>query len=465
MSRSPSIARWALGIVCATVFAGEAAAHAGGLSGTFKPVAVPSWLVVATGGGVIGASFLLTSLVTDHAFIRGITEWRAALPTRTTARTVAVHGVRWLSVGVLAAIVMIGSTGPSVAAANLAIVGVWAGWWAGYTMTTYLVGNTWPAVNPWRPLAGLGALLRDRVLDRPTRRYPERLGAWPSVVGLVGLVWLEVVSPIAQQPRTLVAVIAGYSVVTVAGAVIYGRETWFGVVDPIARVFRWYGRVAPLQRTGRGIEFVLPGGALADGRSGADETAFVVALLWVTTYDGLVATPAWATAIRTVVGWGLPPSAVYLGTAIVGFGCFLYIYRVAARWSRRTADTYVTARYLRDWFAPALVPIAAGYHLAHFLGYFLSLSPALVAVIAQPIAPPAAIRTLVLPAWFGTLQLAFVLAGHMLAVWVAHARSFAIFPGRLAPIRSQYPFVLVMVFYTVFSMWIVGQPYTQPPYL
>jgi len=364
---------------------------------------------------------------------------------------------------VLAAIVAVGWIGPRVAAANLAIVGVWAGWWAGYAMTTYLVGNTWPAVNPWRTLAALSTQIRG---NQPLRSYPDRLGAWPSVAGLIGLIWLEVVSPLAQQPRTLVAVIGVYSVVTVAGAVVYGTETWFGVVDPISRVFRWYGRVAPLQRTSKGIDLVFPGGALADGRpTGADETAFVVALLWVTTYDGLVATPAWATAVRAVVGWGLPPSVVYLGTAIAGFGCFFWIYRIAARRSRRTADTYVTARYLRDWFAPALVPIAAGYHLAHFLGYFLSLSPALIAVVAQPLAPPAAIQTLVLPAWFGTLQLVFVLAGHMLAVWVAHARSFALFPGRLAPIRGQYPFVLVMVFYTVLSMWIVGQPYTQPPYL
>ncbi|EMA43235.1 hypothetical protein [Halococcus saccharolyticus] len=463
MRRSRAVVRSVVAVVATLTLAGEAAAHAGGLSGTFKPVAVPSWLVVTTGGGVIGASFLLTSLVTDHAFIRDVTDWRAELPTRATIRTVAVGSCRWLGVGVLAAIVAVGWIGPRVAAANLAIVAVWAGWWAGYSMTTYLVGNTWPAVNPWRTLAALGSRLRG---NQPIRSYPDRLGAWPSVVGLVGLVWLEVVSPLAQQPRTLVIVIVIYSIVTVAGAVVYGSETWFGVVDPIARVFQWYGRVAPLQRTSNGIDAVLPGGALSDGRpTGADETAFVVALLWVTTYDGLVATPAWATAVRAVVGWGVPPFAVYLGTAIAGFGCFLYVYRVAARWSRRTADTYVTARYLRDWFAPALVPIAAGYHLSHFLGYFLSLSPALIAVATQPLAPPAAIQTLVLPAWFGTLQLVFVLAGHMLAVWVAHARSFAIFPGRLAPIRSQYPFVLVMVFYTVLSMWIVGQPYTPPPYL
>jgi hypothetical protein len=36
---------------------------------------------------------------------------------------------------------------------NLAILIVWVGWWAGYTMSVYLLGNSWPAFNPWRMLA------------------------------------------------------------------------------------------------------------------------------------------------------------------------------------------------------------------------------------------------------------------------------------------------------------------------
>lgn len=50
----------------------------------------------------------------------------------------------------------------------------------------------------------------------------------------------------------------------------------------------------------------------------------------------------------------------------------------------------------------------------------------------------------------------------MVAVWVAHARSFELFPGRLQPIRSQYPFVVVMVGYTMSSLWSVAQPFASP---
>ena len=445
-------------VVGMAVLAEPAAGHAGALSGTLNPVPVPSWLIVVTGGGVVGASFLLTSLVTDHAAIRTVNNWCIEVPTLATVSTFFLWSVRTASVAVLITVVAVCLLGPEVSVANLGVLIVWAGWWAGYTMTTYLVGNTWPALNPWRALATL--------VSTKNRPYPERLGGWPSVVGLLVLVLLEVVSPVAQNPRFLALLVVAYSVVTVAGAVMYGVDTWFGVVDPVSRVFRCYGRLAPLQRIDTGVEWRLPGAALAedDSPSTADETAFVVALLWVTTYDGLVATPAGGTAIRAIVGIGIPPLVVYVGVMVAGLGLFLAVYRLASRKARRTANTYVTAGFVRRWFVASLLPIAAGYHLAHFLGYFLSLSPALVAVISHPFAPPVTLRTLVLPAWFGTLQLLFVLVGHLLGVWVAHARSFSLFPGRLQPIRSQYPFVIIMVFYTITSMWVVAQPFTPPPY-
>jgi hypothetical protein len=92
----------------------------------------------------------------------------------------------------------------------------------------------------------------------------------------------------------------------------------------------------------------------------------------------------------------------------------------------------------------------------------VSLSPALAAVLSSPLTATAAFPTLTLPAWFSTVQLLFVVLGHLLAVYVAHAISFDVFPGALSPIRSQYPFVGVMVLYTMISVWIITQPFVEP---
>ncbi|MFC7007606.1 hypothetical protein [Halalkalicoccus salilacus] len=52
-----------------------------------------------------------------------------------------------------------------------------------------------------------------------------------------------------------------------------------------------------------------------------------------------------------------------------------------------------------------------------------------------------------LPERIGLVDVAFVLLGHLLAIWAARAVAFDPFPGRLQVVRSQFPFV-VMVLYT-----------------
>jgi hypothetical protein len=436
---------------------GRALAHGGALRSSSESLAVPTWLFLATGGGVVGASFLLASLVTDRNLIRRLDEYgstRAAAPYRATDLLGSVVGV----VG-LAVVLWFGFRGPTNPFRNLAVLVVWVGWWAGYVMSVYLVGNTWPTLNPFRTIV---ERLPSLGLD-----YPERLGSWPSIAGLIALIWVEVVSPLADDPRLLARVVAAYAVITVVGGVAFGAERWFSTVDPVSRVFSYYGRVAPVERTDGGVSVRLPGTALSDSR-GVDttaEVAFIVALLWVTTYDGLVTTPAWADATKAAVGAGLPAQAAYVGSLLGGFALFFGAYLLASRASRRLAETYLSSAALARRFAPPLLAIAAGYHLAHFLGYFLSLLPPLSAALSNPFAPPSNPQLYVMPSWFGGLELAFVLVGHLVAIWVAHATAYDVFPSRLQAIRSQYPFILVMVLYTMVSLWIVSEPSVTPPYL
>ena len=190
-----------------------------------------------------------------------------------------------------------------------------------------------------------------------------------------------------------------------------------------------------------------------------------MALLWATTFDGLVGTPLWADLARPGVVAGLPPLLIYLVGLLLGFGLFYAAYRIASRLVRRTADSYVAASEIRDWFAPSLLPIAAGYHLAHFLPYFLTLSPAFAAALASPLTAPATVPVLTLPGWFSGVGIAAVLLGHVLAVVAAHATAFELFVGRLQPIKSQYPYVVLMFAYTMTSLWLLSQPTSSPPFV
>ena len=57
--------------------------------------------------------------------------------------------------------------------------------------------------------------------------------------------------------------------------------------------------------------------------------------------------------------------------------------------------------------------------------------------------------------WF--VGVAAIVIGHVIAVYVAHVISMRKM-GSGAAIRSQYPMVVLMVGYTVVSLWIVAQP-------
>jgi len=468
------------------LLAEPALAHGGTLRGEDRSLSVPTWLFLATGAGAVGASFLLSSFVTDRRFVRSVHAVRRTLDAPRPALVVAT---RTLGVVGLVAVVAVGLVGPADPLLNLGVLLVWGAWWAGFAMTTYLVGNAWPALNPWRTLA--------RWLPAGDGRLPDRLGAWPAVAGLLGLIWLEVVSPLADDPRLLGAVVAAYTVLTLAGAAVF--EDWFERVDPVSRTFRLYGRVAPLGRLrehepeperedeGEGDD-IAPARAAAGGASPAPDggdalvvrypgaaltaplrnepgaAAFVVALLWATTFDGLVATPAWRAVAGPLVRAGLPAALLYPLALVAGFGLFVAAYRGAVGYGRLAADSYLPESLLARRFAPPLVAIAAGYHAAHYLGYFLSLTPILAGALTSPLAPPAP-AYLVVPGWFGGVELAAVLAGHVLAVWIAHAVAYDLFPSRLQAVRSQYALTLVMICYTGASLFVVSQPSGAVPYL
>ena len=432
-----------------------------------ESLAVPRWLYLATGGATIGASALLASFVTDRAFIRHLHGWSQTVPAIESWWQPLSWLARGLGVAALVLAVYLGYAGPELPTASFTILITFAVVRAGLPIATYLVGNVWPVLNPWRTLASL--------LPSGFREYPRSLQRWPAVAGLLILVWVEVIFPVSTVPTVLATAILIYSAITLTGAILFGPESWFDNADPLSVLFRLYGAVAPIQRLSDTLQVKLPGSELTDSEliTDASDVAFVIALIWDLTYSGFITTSAGATTIETLVGFvpfgfvsvEFRAVLVYTILFISGFLVFFGAYWYAGTRSRRRTGTYITARTIAFRFAPPLLAIAAGYHLAHYAGLFVSLSPALLTALSSPLSPPANPLVLSTPLWFSGLSIAFVLVGHLLAVWAAHAAAYNLFSSRLVAIRSQYPFVAVMIGYTVISLWILSLPGAIPPYL
>ncbi|WP_265112230.1 hypothetical protein [Halosolutus halophilus] len=452
-------------IVLATLTVGvgivAASNVAAGLSQESGDVTVPTWLYIATGGGVIGASALMTMLVTDRAVIADYHDRTLGI---TTEQLLAAGSLVLGTIGLfgLALVIIVAGLNPDVAGfASAAVLLTFVGARALLTTIAYTVGNPWPALNPWRRIALV--LPNGLVADE----YPRRLGSWPAVAALLVLVWLEIVAPLSSSPGALLLAVLGYSAFTIGGAVAFSPDSWFQRGDPLSTWFRLYGAVAPVQRTDDGLAVRFPGARLSDDDVITDVSAiaFVLVLVWELTYSGFIVTAPGVTTIGFLVDLGFPPAFVYLALLLAGFWLFWKVYWLAAERTRERAGTYISTRYLALRFAPALLAIAAGYHFAHYAGFTITLWPSLLETLAAPLNPPANPTQYRLTSWFGYVEIAGILIGHILAVWVAHTISFELFPGKLQAIRSQYPFIVVMIFFTMVSLYLVSLPTVNPPYV
>tara|TARA_A100001037_G_scaffold177989_1_gene159625 strand:- start:1358 stop:2335 length:978 start_codon:yes stop_codon:yes gene_type:complete len=322
-------------------------------------------------------------------------------------------------------------------------------------MTVYLFGNTWDALNPWKSISIL--------LPSLNHPYPSKLGSWPASIGLLFFVLIEVGSDITYSPYTLSLVLIFYTILTLMGSFVYGSKPWFENADPISKFFRCYGEMSLLTSSKNSIEIHLPGTKLVTGSntlglSARHEVLFIITILFITTYDGLISTQFWNKwVLIPLLSLGIPLLIIHLLSLIVGHGLFYAIYHYAIIISHRISGTYISIHSLNIKFAASLLPIAAGYHLAHFTGYLLTFFPAFVYATFHPLSP-VPFHPNSLPHWIPLLALIFILLGHICSVWISHCISFKLFSGRLQPLRSQYPIIFIMILYTMFSLWIVTSP-------
>jgi hypothetical protein len=397
---------------------------------------------------------------------------------------------------------------------NIAPTLVWIIGWVGLAYVSAFIGNLWALINPWRTLFdGAEALYRrvGRGRDLSLRLvYPEALGVWPAFVLLLAFSWIELVYPGAAIPAHIAWLAVGYSILVWAGMVVFGGETWLRHGEVFTVVFGVFARFAPTEvrvrdpavcahcpircrnpdgacidcydcfrRAGphrRGWALRPFGAGLLDSRPASiSMTAFVLLILSTVLYDGVLGTPEW-NDLETRLAALIPSAGDVVSIAIrtVGlvafwmlfFGAYLGVSAImSAAVARRRS-----ARDLAQSFAFTLVPIAIAYHLAHYLVYLLVQGQYVVPLLSDPFGygwnlfGTAGYRVDIGMvgarfAWY-TAVTAIVL-GHIVAVFLAHARAMRVFETRSVALRFQVPLTALMVVYTFVSLSILAEPITE----
>jgi len=118
-------------------------------------------------------------------------------------------------------------------------------------------------------------------------------------------------------------------------------------------------------------------------------------------------------------------------------------------------------------FAFTLVPISIGYQVAHYSPFLLLQGQALIPLSSDPFGfgwDLWGTRAYQLNIGLATAKAAWfigvgaIVLGHILAVFLAHLLALRLAGEPARALRSQYPLVALMVFYTVLSLWIISQP-------
>ncbi len=175
--------------------------------------------------------------------VRGLHSWSGALsPAQVATRAAAV--------ALLALAVAAGRLGADDELENLAPALVVGAAWPLLVVASAVLGAVWRWTDPWDGVA--------RGLARGDGEQ-DRGGVWPAAAVALPWVWYLSAYRTPLDPRSVGAILALYTLFTVAGCLAFGRSRWLAAAEPFGILLSW---IALLPR-GRLADWAPPRGAEA----------------------------------------------------------------------------------------------------------------------------------------------------------------------------------------------------------
>lgn len=398
--------------------------------------------------------------------------------------------VRALGVIGFLAVIAAGFLGDQNPMRNLAPVMIWIIGWVGLSFFSAVLGPIWRILNPWTTLfrcfKWASLLIRGSDQGAHKRRLPLWLGVWPAFVLFLIFAWMELVWSGRNVPTDLAAALAIYSAMTWTGMALYGQETWLRSAEVFEQVFGIFARFAPLNAGRQTLEIRAPASGLVEDKpASASMVALVIAVLATVTFDGFLETPLWARvdlailesplesflwtvldlredqALRIMRTLALPAAVLLLAATY-----FLVCWWMAVL----SKDSSTTTGFLARRFVFTLVPISLAYHIAHYFSYLLVGGQYAIPLLSDPFGlgwnlfATASYQVnigVVDPRLQWYVAVISIVLGHVIAVYLAHVTALRIFAQARSALVTQIPILLLMVGYTMCSLWILSQPIVE----
>jgi hypothetical protein len=447
---------------------------------------IPEWLFAWGASLVLIVSFVGLSLAWHRARLEQ-DSWRplGAAVSRALVNPVTETLAGVVGVFLLGVVVWSGLQGTEAPDRNFSVTFVFVTAWLGLVVASVLLGDVFRAFNPWRAVARATGGVFKLVAGQsppPPLRYPERLGRWPAVAGIVAFVWFELVygqsgfQAVGLTPHSVAVATLAYSAYTFVAMVLFGSERWLDRGESFSVYFGMFSRLAPFEvREGRlGLRRWLAGTTSWAAVPGS--VALVLVTIGATTFDG-ASEGALADPISSVFEWfgdlGLGPVAA-LRTANTLFLALTLAFVAGLFWSgiygMHTVRASFSTRRLGSLFAHAFIPIALAYLVAHYFSLVLFQEQAqFTYLLSDPLgegsdyfgtagADGGGIDYGVISAtgiWY--VQVAALVIGHVTALVLGHDRAISLHGDTRMAARSQYWMLALMVGFTSLGLYLLSQ--------
>ncbi len=447
------------------IFPNATSAHA---FGQLYNLPIPFWMYLYGGAAAIVVSFLIIGFffnnninptnypkrdISKNLFVRFLN----------ARKTVALLKV--LSVFLLFLTIISGFIGTNRSTANFNMTFFWIIFVLGLMYFTALFGNVWAILNPLKIIADKAETLWPKLIKGNTK-YPEKLGYYPALLLYFIFIWIELF--FGTTPFSLSFLILYYFVFNIYGVLVFGKKDWFKYGEFFSVLLRLIGKIA-LFENDKGVVYARPPfvGLLKGKAEQLSLLFFIIFMLSSTAFDGFHNTQIFYDLIPVNVNSYLLSQTIGLAFSLV---FFLLIYLILMFLAKLITKSAIPLRNLALQFSFSLIPIALVYNIAHYYTLLLTQGQTIIRLISDPFgfgwdlfhSAGYEINYAVIDMNFiWHSQIAFILVGHIAAVYIAHIIALRTFPTHKKALLSQIPMLILMVVYTMIGLWILAQQVTN----
>ncbi len=364
---------------------------------------------------------------------------------------------------------------------NFALTFIFVTAWLGLSLFSVIFGDVFRPFNPWRAIGrAIGGAFSAIAGQRPAHLgYPERLGRWPAAIGLLAVVWLEVVYgssggvAVGLSPDTLGLAALLYSLYTLAMMALFGVEKWCQTGEIFSVYFGMFSQLGSFGVKDGRLGRRLPLSAATHWATVPGSAAVVIASIASTSFDG-AQEGAFKGGIKQTFEW-LAEAGLSLTTSLrltdtiwmaLCFAGVALVYLIGVR-GMSTVRGAPPFKKLRAGFAHTLIPIAFAYLVAHYFSLFVFQEQAqFTYLLSDPLGTAttdlfgtasSGIDFKLLSAnaiWY--VQVGALVIGHVVGLTLAHDRATAYWGDYRQAARSQYWMLAVMVAFTCFGLYLLS---------